>query len=92
MTETEHAQWIRQFWKDKLAEIKGTDRMSNEYHDIAMDKVIKQEVNAVLDKIVDEVYNIDDEVVLNPDGLECKRYVRLIKVVDIIDKYKEIRG
>ena len=28
MTETEHAQWIRQFWKDKLDEIKGADRMT----------------------------------------------------------------
>ena len=28
MTETEHAQWIRQFWKDKLDEIKGSDRMT----------------------------------------------------------------
>ena len=28
MIETEHAQWIRQFWKDKLDEIKGADRMT----------------------------------------------------------------
>ena len=43
----------------------------------------------VLDKILDEIVcDIDDEIVLNPDSLECKRYVRLIKVIDIIDKYK----
>ena len=43
----------------------------------------------VLDKISDEVVcDIDDEIVLNPDSLECKRYVRLIKVIDIINKYK----
>lgn len=42
----------------------------------------------VLDKILDEVRDIDDEIVLNPNSLECKRYVRVIKVIDIIDKYK----
>ncbi len=30
MTETEHAQWIRQFWKDKLDEIKGADKTESE--------------------------------------------------------------
>ncbi len=29
MTETEHAQWIKQFWLDKLDEIKGVDRMTD---------------------------------------------------------------
>ena len=42
----------------------------------------------VLDKILDEIRDIDDEIVLNPNSLECKRYVRVIKVIDIIDKYK----
>lgn len=42
----------------------------------------------VLDKILDEIWDIDDEIVLNPNSLECKRYVRVIKVTDIIDKYK----
>jgi len=42
----------------------------------------------VLDKIFNEVCDIDDDIVLNPNSLECKRYVRLIKVLDIIDKYK----
>ena len=42
----------------------------------------------VLDKILDEVRDIDDEIVLNPNSLECKRYVRVIKVIDIIDKYR----
>ena len=43
----------------------------------------------VLDKVMDEVYDIDDKIVLNPDSLfERKSYVRLNKVIDIIDKYK----
>ena len=42
----------------------------------------------VLDKILDEIRDIDDKIVLNPNSLECKRYVRVIKVIDIIDKYK----
>ncbi len=43
----------------------------------------------VLDKIMDEVCDIDDEIVLNPDSVfERKAYVRLSKVMDIIDKYK----
>jgi hypothetical protein len=42
----------------------------------------------VLDKILDEIWDIDDEIVLNPNSLECKRYVRVIKVIDIIDKYR----
>jgi len=43
----------------------------------------------VLDKIMDEVYGIDDEIVLNPDSVfDRKAYVRLIKVMDIINKYR----
>ena len=42
----------------------------------------------VLDKLRAEVCDIDDNIVLNPDSLyERKVYVRLIEVVDIIDKY-----
>jgi beta-glucosidase/6-phospho-beta-glucosidase/beta-galactosidase len=68
--------------------------MSNKYFDIAMKKVIKQEVNAVLDKIRAEIESQreeaskkhpEDEVSLNyyfglNDGLKDAR--------DIIDKYK----
>lgn len=43
----------------------------------------------VLDKIRDEICDIDDEIVLNPDSFyERKVYVRFSKVIDIIDKYK----
>lgn len=43
----------------------------------------------VLDKILDEVCDIDDEIVLNPDSVfERKAYVRLIDVMNIINKYK----
>lgn len=43
----------------------------------------------VLDKIRDEICDIDDETVLNPDSFfERKVYVRFSKVIDIIDKYK----
>jgi len=43
----------------------------------------------VLDKIFNEVYDIDDDIVLNPDSVfDRKAYVRLIKVLDIIDKYR----
>ena len=43
----------------------------------------------VLDKIIDEVCDIEDKIVLNPDSLfERKAYVRFNKVVDIIDKYR----
>ena len=45
--------------------------------------------DVVLDKIKDEIFDIDDEIVLNPDSFyERKVYVRLSKVIDIIDKYK----
>ena len=43
----------------------------------------------VLDKILDEVFAIGDKIVLNPDSVfDRKAYVRLNKVIDIIDKYK----
>jgi len=57
--------------------------MSNKYLDIAMEKVIKQEVNAVLDKIRAEIeeiigeHNLDDYDFCS--GLICAR--------KIIDKY-----
>lgn len=43
----------------------------------------------VLDKIRDEICDIDDEIVLNPDSFwERKAYVRFSEVINIIDKYK----
>ena len=49
--------------------------MSNEYLDIAMEKVINQEINAVLDKIRDEIAN-------EKGTFPKEHYIR------IIDKYK----
>lgn len=61
--------------------------MSNEYLDIAMNKVIKQEINTVLDKIraeIDKARFIDRDTKLcknaNASGLEV--------AMQIIDKYK----
>lgn len=50
---------------------------------------IIEHYDVVLDKIKDEIFDIDDETVLNPDSFyERKVYVRRSKVIDIIDKYK----
>ena len=49
----------------------------------------KADMVDVLDKIRDEVCDIDDEIVLNPDSFyERKVFVRFSKVIEIIDKYK----
>lgn len=54
-----------------------------------VDKLVKDSINDVLDKIKDEVCDIDDEIVLNPDSFyERKVYVRFSEVISIIDKYK----
>lgn len=43
----------------------------------------------VLEKIRDEICDIDDEIVLNPDSFyDRKVYVRFSKVINIIDKHK----
>lgn len=76
MTETEHAQWIKQFWKDKLDELKGVNRMSNEYLDIAIEKVIKQEISKVLGQIRDEVKKMP------------RWKINQEEVLQIIDRYK----
>lgn len=57
--------------------------MSNEYLDIAMKKVIRQEVNMVLDKIRAEIMAIGNWTTKGelPNGY-------LVKVLEIIDKYK----
>lgn len=59
--------------------------MSNEYLDIAMKKVIKQEVNMVLDKISDEIEQI--EINGHIRDVECFR-AGINTVLKIIDKYK----
>ena len=44
----------------------------------------------VLGKIRDEVCDINDEIVLNPDSFyERKAYVRFSEVINIIDKYRK---
>ena len=55
--------------------------MSNEYLDIAMEKAIKKEVNAVLDKIraeIDKWHHLTDKAF--NDGIDT--------ALEIIDKYK----
>lgn len=45
--------------------------------------------DVVLDKIKDEIFDIDDTTVLNPDSFyERKVYIRFNRVIDIINKYK----
>ena len=65
--------------------------MSNKYLDIAMEKVIKQEVNAVLDKIRVEI----EQFAENPNfgNLSLGASCGARKAIEIIDKYKvERRG
>lgn len=59
--------------------------MSNEYLDIAMEKVIKQEVNAVLDKIRAE---IEQDAFKDVNG---SKYIFVNRVNQIIAKYKAER-
>lgn len=59
--------------------------MSNKYLDIAMEKVIKQEVNAVLDKIRAEIMKLQTYKMF---GGEDTVYVEHEDVLAIIDKYK----
>jgi hypothetical protein len=56
--------------------------MSNKYLDIAIEKVIKQEVNAVLDKIRAEGHATAE---MHEDG---DYYLREEWINEIIDKYK----
>ena len=75
---------------DVIGGLNMTDQISNEaYKQIMIVAQDENEVGDVLDKIRDEVCDIDDEIVLNPDSLyERKAYVRFSKVIDIIDKYR----
>ena len=66
--------------------------MSNKYLDIALEKIIEQEINTVLDKIRDEIEELDihfdnDYFSGNKDPMyKCD------EVLQIIDKYKAERG
>lgn len=55
-----------------------------------VDKLVKDSINDVLDKIREEICDIDDEIVLNPDSFyERKVYVRFSEAISIIDKHKK---
>lgn len=64
MTETEHAQWIRQFWKDKLDEIKGADRMNDKKQIQLLKDAIKAYENGEIleakDMTIEFINNITD--------------------------------
>lgn len=60
--------------------------MSNKYLDIAMEKVIKQEVNAVLDKIRAEIMKLQTYKMF---GGEDTVYVEHEDVLQIIDEYRK---
>lgn len=64
MTETEHAQWIRQFWKDKLDEITGIDRMNdNKQIQLLKDAIKAYENGEILeakDMVIEFINNITD--------------------------------
>lgn len=63
--------------------------MSNKYLDIAMEKVVKQEVNVALDKIRAEIAavvingRVDEHTMFTRTGEQVKQMA-----LDIIDKYK----
>lgn len=59
--------------------------MSNKYLDIAMEKVIKQEINAVLDKIRAEIEQMDFDF---GDFYDNTIMIREM-VFEVIDKYKQ---
>ena len=60
--------------------------MSNEYLDIAMEKVIKQEVNVVLDKIRAEIEQNAYPIVHGVNNHE--KGMTLYGILQIIDKYR----
>ena len=62
--------------------------MSNKYLDIAMEKVIKQEVNTVLDKIRAEIQATIDEERIGNGNINKGVVIGLQMSLDTIDKYK----
>lgn len=67
--------------------------MSNEYLDIAMKKIIKQEVNAALDKMRAEIKAASHgkRYVGRVDG-KTEEVLLMDEVMEIIDKYREGKG
>ena len=62
--------------------------MSNKYLDIAMEMIIKQEVNKVLDKIRAEIENIAFDSQEIDGEHESIIILELNDALEIIDKYK----
>ena len=90
MTETEHAQWIRQFWKDKLDEIKEADRMSINYMELK--EVIERDMipKSVLEQIRAEIEKLDDKVCQQflIEDIDKEVHHTYRECIEIIDKYK----
>ena len=66
--------------------------MSNEYLDIAMEKVVKQEVRKVLEQITAEIEEYKSRqlsLAIGVDDLEKGKQIALEYVLGVIDKYKE---
>ena len=59
--------------------------MSNEYLDIAMEKVVSQEVNKVLEQIKTEIENLNCEYIDYNTG--CSAYVSQNDVLQIINNH-----
>ena len=81
MTETEHAQWIRQFWLDKSDEMK-TDL--NEAVRIAYEQGRKdalEEVRAEIEKVM------NSERIFDTNNAKTQ-YIALGWCIELIDKYK----
>lgn len=81
MTDIEHAQWIRQFWHDKLNEIK-TDL--NEAVRIAYQQGRKDALEEVKAEIEQNAYPIVHGVNNHEKGMT------LYGILQVIDKYKGI--
>ena len=63
--------------------------MSNKYLDIALEKITKQEINTVLDKIRDEIENF--EINGHIRDVECFN-AGIKHALTVIDKYRAERG
>ena len=65
-------------------------RMSNKYLDIAIEKVIKQEVNAVLEQIRKEMNDLEKKTIEDVCLDECRPcvYTTFEYVRQVINKYK----
>ena len=61
--------------------------MSNEYLDIAMEKVVSQEVNKILKQIKDEIENLNCEYIDYNTG--CSAYVSQNDVLQIINNHTQ---